>query len=159
MIYCRCCDNYFPTTSFHMDDTQFRYNIIWMTSSFVTLSCGWNNISISVHAHGSQIKLSMWDSIDLKLCDRSWNQSLLQPEACLNVHFQYWAKGSIGVSIHSRRPQSLATVFIIIFVYPSPHPFLVFIQGRGLGDGNTKIITQTVASDCVAGTVRNAPDD
>ena len=48
--------------------------------------------------------------------------------------------------------QSIATVSIIIFVFPSPRPLPcinnLFIQGRGRGGGNTKIIVKTVASDC-----------
>ena len=45
------------------------------------------------------------------------------------------------------RSQSLATVFIIIFVFPSPRPPSLYKEG-GRGDGNTKIIIKTVASDC-----------
>ena len=57
-----------------------------------------------------------------------------------------------GLTSLARGTQSLAAVFIIICVFPSPRPLPCSINNylykEGGGDGNTKIIIKTVASDC-----------
>ena len=117
--------------------------------------CPWCNFTV-LDDHFLSVWCALWCVVLSQLCSVSTSGSR-QTGMVLVRPFVVTQVLNVSVTLPPGAPctaQSLATVFIIICVFPSPRPFPCintrFIQGRGRGDGNTKMIIKTVASDCAA---------